>query len=391
MSLSKGWLRSTKRGDIPPVCTSPYGAAEAPAGEASEVRAGYRARMGMRPQESPSTRTVVRVTLTVVLVALLLVAAYRVRSVLVLAVVALFLAIGLDPALRRLNALGLRRGAAIAVIFVTALLVIVGFIVVVVPPLVTQIVDFAERLPELVRDLTEENPRINEWIEENDVAARLESAVTSIPAAIGGSIGSVLGVAGSVASAVFNVATVAVLTIYFSVRLLDIHEGALKLVPRSRRARVAPLLDRVIEKIGGYIAGQVTVALIGGIAAGIFLTIVRVPFSVALAMFVAFAALIPMVGATLGAIPACVVALLTSLPQGIATIAFFVVYQQLENTLISPRVMTKAVDISLAAVLLAALIGGTLLGFVGVLMAIPAAASIKIVFQEVVYPLAERS
>jgi predicted PurR-regulated permease PerM len=108
-------------------------------------------------------------------------------------------------------------------------------------------------------------------------------------------------------------------------------------------------------------------------------------------MFVAFAALIPMVGATIGAIPAVAVAFFNSIPQGLATIAFFVIYQQLENTLVSPRIMTKAVDLSPAAVLLSALIGGSLLGFVGALMAIPAAASIKIIFQEVALPMMERS
>jgi predicted PurR-regulated permease PerM len=97
------------------------------------------------------------------------------------------------------------------------------------------------------------------------------------------------------------------------------------------------------------------------------------------------------VGATLGAVPACAIALFSSIPQGVLTIAFFLVYQQLENVFIAPRVMTRSVDLSPAAVLLAALIGGTLLGFVGALMAIPTAASIKVVFQEVVYPLAEQS
>jgi predicted PurR-regulated permease PerM len=252
-------------------------------------------------------------------------------------------------------------------------------------------VEFAANLPEVVQDFADANPRVQEWVDENDVSARLEEAVSNIPAAIGGSLTGVLGIAGSVAAGIFNVVTVAILTVYFSLGLLDIHEGALRLVPRARRARVAPLLERALEKIGGYIAGQVTVAVIGGLVAGAFLTIIRVPYSVALGMFVAFAALIPMVGTTIGAIPAIAVAFFNSVPQGLATIVFLVVYQQLENTLISPRVMTKAVDLSPAAVLLSALIGGSLLGFVGALMAIPTAASIKIIFQEVVFPLAERS
>jgi predicted PurR-regulated permease PerM len=344
-----------------------------------------------RPPEPPSTRTVLRILATTGAFLLLVVAAYRVRSVLLLAVVALFLAIGLDPAVRRLHSLGLRRGVAIAAIFLLALLLIVAFVVLLVPPMASQVVEFAQDLPVLIQQFAEENPRVQSWVEDNDISARLEDAVSSIPAAVGGSVAGVLGVAGSVAAGIFNTVTVVILTIYFSLRLLDIHAGALRLLPRSRRHRVAPLLERVLEKIGGYIAGQITVAVIAGIAAAVGLSLLRVPFSVALGMFVAFASLIPMVGATLGAVPACAIALFNSIPQGLLVIAFFLVYQQLENVFISPRIMTKAVDISPAAVLLAALIGGSLLGFVGALMAIPTAASIKIIVQEVVYPMAERS
>jgi predicted PurR-regulated permease PerM len=347
--------------------------------------------MATRPPERPSNTTVLRIVVVVVSTLIVLVAAYRVRDILVLALVALFLAIGLDPGVRRLQGLGLGRALAIAAILLSLALLIVLFVLLLVPPLVGQIVSFARRLPDLVQEFAGEYPRVRQWVNENDIPAKLEQAVSDIPSAIGGSLAGVLGVAGSLAAGIFNLVTVVVLTIYFSVGLLDIHRGVLKLVPRARRARVGPLLDRVIEKIGGYIAGQATVAVIGGLVAGVFLTIVKVPYSVALGMFVAFAALIPMIGATLGAIPACAVALFNSIPQGLITIVFFVVYQQLENTLISPRVMTKAVDLSPAAVLLAALVGGSLLGFVGALMAIPAAASIKIIFQEVVYPLAERS
>ncbi|CAN5761226.1 AI-2E family transporter [soil metagenome] len=347
--------------------------------------------MVTRPSEPPSTRTVIRIVVTVAATLLLLFAAYKVRNILTLALVALFLAIGLDPAVRKLQSLGMRRGLAMTTIFLGFLLLTTVFVLLLIPPLVRQIIDFATHLPTVVQDLADRNTRIQEWVQSNDIPAKLQQAVSDIPAVIGGSLASILGIAGSIATGIFSVVTVAILTAYFSAGLLGMHQGILTLVPKARRARVALLLDRVIEKIGSYIAGQVTVAAIAGVTAGVWLTIIRVPYSVALGMFVAFAALIPMVGATLGAIPACVIALFNSVPQAVAAIAFFVLYQQLENTLISPRVMTKAVDLSPAAVLLSALIGGSLLGFVGALMAIPTAASIKIVFQEVVFPLTERS
>jgi predicted PurR-regulated permease PerM len=342
-----------------------------------------------REPDRPSTRTVVRIVVTVVATLLLVYAAYLVRGILVLVLVAAFLAIGLDPAVRRLQAWGLRRGQAVGTIFLAAIAFIVAFIVAVIPPLVRQITSFATNLPQDIRNFAQDHPRIQEWVVENDIAGRLQDAVANVPAAISGSLGNVFGLAGSVLAALFSLLTVLILSIYFLLSLSRIHEGTLRLVPKSRRARVSTLVDPILERIGGYIAGQVTVAVIAGVLAGFFLAIVGVPFPIALALWVTIAALIPLVGATLGAIPAVIVAFFTSTGLGVATLAYFLIYQQVENYLIHPRVMTRAVDISPAAVLLAALIGGNLLGFVGALMAIPAAAAIKLVMQEIVLPRAE--
>ena len=344
-----------------------------------------------RGPEPPSTATIVRVVLVVVGLLLVLYGAYRVRRILLLVVVAAFLAVGLDPAVRRLQRWKFKRGQAVATIFFAALLFIAGFLTAVVPPLVEQVSEFATNLPTYVTNLAEENPRVNRWIQENDVPSRLRDATKNAPNVIAGSFGTVLGLAGSVAAALFSALTVLVLTVYFLVSLGRIREGSLKLVPRSRRQRFKELLDPILEKIGGYIAGQATVALIGGSLAFVFLAMTGVPFPVALALWVAIAALIPLVGATLGAIPAVIVAFFDSTGLGIATLAYFIIYQQIENYVIAPRVMTKAVDVSPAATLLAALIGGGLLGFAGALLAIPAAASIKLIVQEVLLPRAEEA
>jgi predicted PurR-regulated permease PerM len=283
----------------------------------------------------------------------------------------------------------MRRPFAVTVIFLAAFAFVVGFALAVVPPLVSQVTNFATDLPDYVQDLADRNPRIAEWVQENDIPAKLQDAVGNVPTIIGSSLGNVLGIAGSVVSALFNTLTVVVLTIYFLVSLSRIRQGSLNLVPRSKRARFAKLLDPILEKIGGYIAGQLTTALIAGSLSFVFMAIVGVPFPVALALWVTIAALIPLVGATIGAIPAVIVAFFDSVGIGIATLIFFLIYQQLENYVIAPRIMTKAVDVSPAAVLLAALLGGALLGFVGALMAIPTAASIKLISQELVRPKME--
>ena len=342
-------------------------------------------------REGPSTATIFRVVFTAAAALLILYALYRVRSVLVLVLVAAFLAVGLDPAVRRLQRWKMGRGAAVSIIIIGVLVFLIGFIAAVIPPLVRQVAEFATNLPEYVQNLAERNPRIESFAEENELAEKLREATSNVPTAIGGSVGKVLGLAGSVVGAIFSSLTVLVLMIYVSLSLSRMREGSLKLVPSSKRDRVRELADPILEKIGGYIAGNVIVSLIAGGTAFIFLIIAGVPFPVALALWVAIADLIPLVGATLGAVPAVVVAFFTSLPLGIATLIYFAVYQQLENYVVAPRVMKKAVDISPAAVLLAALIGGSLLGFVGAIFAIPAAAAIKLIAQEVVLPRMQKA
>lgn len=336
-----------------------------------------------------STANIVRVILTVVAVLLVVYAAFLVRAILVLVVVAGFLAAGLDPAVRRLEKLGLKRGQAVAVIFIGAIAVITAFFVAVIPPLVTQVTEFATNVPQYVENLAEENPEVQEFVSKNDISEKLRQATQNVPAAISGSVGNILGIAGSVIGTFFSIITVVVLTIYFLLSFARIREGSLKLVPKSKRENIRDLLDPILDKIGGYIAGQATVALLAGALAFVFLSIVGVPFPVALALWVTIAALIPLVGATLGAVPAVIAAFFVSTGVGIGTLVYFLAYQQIENYVIAPRIMTRAVDVSPAAVLLAALIGGSLLGFIGALMAIPAAASLKLIANEVFIPKAE--
>jgi predicted PurR-regulated permease PerM len=332
---------------------------------------------------------VIRITVTVVAVLFAVNLIYLVRNVLVLVVVAAFLAVGINPAVRRLERLGLNRGQAVAVIFLSGLVFVTAFALAVIPPLVSQVTTFATNLPDYVENLAKENPRIQEWVEDNDIPDKLRDATSNFPSLISNSFGSVLGIAGSVAGTLFNMLTITVLTIYFSLSLSQLHEGTLRLVPKSKREQARDLLDPILEKIGGYIAGQITVALIAGVLAFAFLAILDVPSPIALALWVSIAALIPMVGATLGAIPAVIVAFFDSTGLGITTLVYFIAYQQIENYVIAPRIMTRAVDISPAAVLLAALIGGSLLGFFGALMAIPTAAAIKLLTQELIVPKAE--
>ncbi|HYO60559.1 MAG TPA: AI-2E family transporter, partial [Actinomycetota bacterium] len=162
----------------------------------------------------------------VVAAALLLIyCLYALRSLLMLVFIALFLAVGMDPAIRRLQGWGMKRGQAVAVILLGVVAFLAGFFAAVVPPLVEQVTEFATNLPEYVQDLAQNNERIREYVSEQDIAERLQDATKDIPSQIGSSFGTVLGVAGSVLASLFNGLTVLVLTIYFSLSFTKMREG----------------------------------------------------------------------------------------------------------------------------------------------------------------------
>ena len=182
-----------------------------------------------------------------------------------------------------------------------------------------------------------------------------------------------------------NVFVVLVLTLYFLASLPTIKKAGYPLAPATRRARVTELGDRILRSIGGYVSGAFVVALCAGLSTLVFLFIVGLGnYALALAMVVAMLDVIPMIGATIGAVIVCAIAFATDVNTGIVAVIFYIAYQQLENYVIYPRVMSHSVEIPGALTVIAALIGGTLLGVVGALLAIPTAASILLLVREVV-------
>ncbi len=309
-------------------------------------------------------------------------------SVLVLIVVSLFLAIGLNPAVEWLHGRGMARIWAITIVFVGVIAFFAIFAVSIVPALTEQTTGFIQDVPTLVQQL-QNHPLIRSLDQEYQVLDKLTQYVTSGDLATQ-LFGGLLGVAGVVISAVFSFLTVLVLTLYFLGSLNTIKESGYRLVPRSRRERVTKLVDEVIRQIGGYVGGNLIISLIAGVVTFVFLTIAGVPYALALAIFVAITDLIPMVGAVIGAAVASLVGLLTSLPVGIACVIFFVIYQQIENYVISPRVFKSSVDVPPIATIIGALLGGALLGVVGALLGIPLAAALLLILREVVLPRQEK-
>lgn len=305
-------------------------------------------------------------------------------SVLLLIIVSLFLAVGLNPAVVWMEMRGISRRWAIVLVFVGVIGFFVAFGVTIVPALTEQSTQFASQLPAYIAEL-QNHPQIRELDQRYQLLERLQQYLTS--GDLGRQVfGGILGVAGVVVSAVFSALTVLILTLYFLASLSSIARLGYRLVPATRRTRVRRLGDEIIKRIGGYVAGNLIISLIAGVVTFMFLSIMNVPYALPLALIVAITDLIPLVGAAIGAAIVSVVALFVSLPVGIGCLVFFIIYQQVENYLIAPRIMKSSVDVPAAATIIAALIGGALLGVVGALLAIPVAAAIQLILYEVTLP-----
>jgi predicted PurR-regulated permease PerM len=329
-----------------------------------------------------------RWALTIAAVSAVLAALWSVANIMVLVIIAAVLAIGLDPAVRRIERRGKSRGRAVTLIFLAALAIAIAFAWLVIPPLVTQVGELADDIPGYVERLSERDDAIGRYVRENDVAVRLQKFVEDLPQKITNSFGTIVGVAGKVGSVIFNIVTVAILTIYFMLSLPRMRRTAAVAFAPGTRQRAEDVMDQAISRIGGYVAGILTTASIAGTSALVFFSILGVfglgiPFAVPLAVFSGIAGLVPAVGAYIGAAPAVMVGFFQSGPTGVLILIYFVVYQQIENYVVQPRIMKNAVNLSPAAVIISTLVFGSLAGFAGAVLALPAAATIKVVIVEV--------
>ena len=315
----------------------------------------------------------------------------QLSQVLTLLVVALFLALGLDPVVRFLQRHGLSRTRSVSLVFLGVIVAFIGFVAAVVPPVVSQASDLAAQAPELLQSLLRSS-LVRSLDAQYGIVTKASDELQSRLAdgnLIAQLFGGVLGAGKAVVSGFFSAFTVLVLTLYFLASLRTITETCYRLVPATRRDRVRLLGDEIIRRFGGYVAGQISVATINGVATFVLLTVLRLPYSLVLALTVAIFGLIPLVGATIGAVVVVLVALFQSWQLGLVVTVYYVIYQQLENYVISPRVMSRSVSVPGAVAMIAALAGATLLGVVGALLAIPVAAGILLIVNEVWMPRQE--
>ncbi|GAA2035167.1 hypothetical protein GCM10009740_27470 [Terrabacter terrae] len=316
----------------------------------------------------------------------------RLGTVITLLVVSLFLTLSLNPLVEGLTRRRFRRGAAVTIVFlgVLALFTLVGWLVI--PPVAQQGTELATNAPRMFDNLL-----ANPWVQDVDhryqLVQRVQEEVNKRVAdgnLWAGVFGGVLDAGKVIASGVFSVLTVLVLTLYFLASLPAVKQAAYALVPASRRPRTVSLAEEVMRRVGSYAIGQVAVAAINAFCAWIMMTLIGLKFAAVLAVAVGFLGLIPMVGATLGASVVAIVAFFDEPKKALIVIIYFIVYQQIENYAVMPRIMQRTVAVPGAVTVVAALAGGALLGILGALLAIPFAAGALLLYEEVLVPRQRR-
>jgi predicted PurR-regulated permease PerM len=332
-----------------------------------------------------SPRVVARTVVVIVAVAVSLYLIWLLRRPIGWILIAGFLAVALSGPVNRLNQ-RMRRGFAILIVYLGLLLVPIGIGAVVVPPLVSQVNNLVENLPTYAQDaenFAHKNKTLRKIEKDYNIAGKLKQQAAKLPAKIGNAA-TVLGNIGlGLVNRVFALVTILVLTIFLLGSGRRWVDRAIEMRPPEHGERIRVALDHMSRAVGSYVGGVLTQATVAAVSAYIVLLILGVPFGAALAIIVFFADLIPLVGATIGAILVGIVTLFGDFPTATIVWAIFsIVYQQVENTVIQPQIQRRAVDVHAFVVLVAVLFGATLLGVIGALVAIPVAASVQIALRE---------
>jgi predicted PurR-regulated permease PerM len=312
----------------------------------------------------------------------------RARAVLILIGLALFIAAGLDPIVGWLTRHRMPRWAAVLTVIGCSVGVIAAFLAAAIPPLTNETTALAHQIPHYIQDLQNRNSQLGKLNVKYHLQQRLTTLVTSKGSSL---VGGVLGAGALVLSTASSLLAVLVLSIYFLSGLPQIKLFAYRLVPHSRRPRVILIGDEILAKVGGYVLGNFITSVIAGAGTFLWMLAFGVPYPLLLAMFVALLDLIPVIGSTIGGVVVTLVALTVSLPVAVGTLVFYVGYRLAEDYLIVPRIMGRTVEVPAIVSLIAVLLGGVLLGIVGALVAIPTAAAIRLVLNEVVIRRLDKS
>ncbi|HLU31138.1 MAG TPA: AI-2E family transporter, partial [Acidimicrobiia bacterium] len=313
----------------------------------------------------------IRVAVAVIGIVVALRIVLLLQGVLLVVFASLVIALGLQPTIEFFERRGLGRGWALATIIIVVTAALVAGALVIVPTAIDQVDAIASSLPEIrqeLRDMGGLGAVIADRLEFSQMITQDQETVTRT--------------VGTAAATIFNLFTVGVLVPYFAHALPRMKNWVLRLVRREERADLLRLVNESTDRISGYILGNLTVSLVAGVVSYAAFRLMGLDYALVLALWVAFTDLIPVVGAFIGAVPAIAVAAQEGVGLVVAVAAFLTAYQLFENFVVQPRVMTKAIDLSPAAVIIAVMVGGTLAGVTGALLALPVAAMVKIAVEQ---------
>jgi predicted PurR-regulated permease PerM len=312
----------------------------------------------------------------------------RARAVLIIIGLAMFIAAGLDPVVGWLVRHRFPRWAAVLTVITVGVAIVGGFLAAAIPPIASEGTALAHQIPHYITTLQDRNSQLGKLNTQYHIQQRLTTLVTS-----GGSslVGGVLGAGELVLSTASSILAVIVLSIYFLAGLPRIKVFAYRLVPHSRRPRTILIGDEILAKVGGFVLGNFLTSLIAGAGTFFWMLAFGIPYPLLLGLFVAFLDLIPVVGSTVGGAVVTLVALTVSLPVAIGTLVFYVAYRLAEDYLIVPRIMGRTVQVPAIVSLVAVLIGGVLLGIIGALVAIPVAAAVRLLLNEILIRRLDKS
>ena len=339
------------------------------------------------------TRTVLGVLGLALLVAALVFLVYSSWRIITWLLIALFLAMALNPAVEFFMRRGMRRVFAALIVLVLAVAVIAGFLYLVLPPLIDQIAEFVDAVPGLVEELTRGEGPLGFLERDYQIVERIREALQDR------GLGSVLGlttpalsIAQSVVTAVVGVVAIVFLTLFMLIDGPRLHRSVADLLPEGPRARWERMAHGIYKTVGGYVSGNLLISFIAFIGALVILLATGVPYSVPLALVAGVFDLVPLAGATIAAVILVTVATITKgWVIGLIVGVFFLVYQQFENHVLQPLIYGRTVQLSPLVVLAAVLIGAELAGIVGALGAIPIAGAIQVILREYLAARRERA
>jgi predicted PurR-regulated permease PerM len=333
----------------------------------------------------PSVKSILRVVFTVVAVALALYIVYLLRKPLTWLFIATFLAIALSAPVAYLSK-WMKRGFAIAIVYLGLLLFPVVLAALFIPPLVTQANNLADNVPQYAQDLRDfvnDNPRLRKLEEDYNFTEKIQEEAGKLPGKIGGAAGTLSDIGIGLISSLFAVVNILILSAFMLGGGGGWVEAFVHRQPPDRREALRRMADHTRDAVSAYVAGALAQATVAGVTAFIVLSILGVPFATALAALIFVLDLIPLVGATIGAIVVAVVTVFNDFPADtIIWVIYSIVYQQVENNVIQPRIQSRAVNVHPFVVLLSVLFGATLFGVLGALLAIPLAATLQIATRE---------